>query len=74
VESLNDLKTQLLNVTVVLLAVSFLGSAVSWTSDRSILYFGAGIGIVIIALAGYSIAHHRIEHDSASHTENDAAS
>lgn len=74
VEGLSDLKTQLLNVIVVLLAVTFLASAVSWTEDRSIFFFGAGVGIVIVALAGYSVAHHAIEHGSASHTEGDASS
>jgi uncharacterized membrane protein YqhA len=63
VESLADLKTQLINVIVVLLAVSFLATAVSWTSDRSILYFGISIAVVIIALAAYNLAHHRIVHD-----------
>jgi uncharacterized membrane protein YqhA len=63
VSSLTDLKTQLINVIVVLLAVSFLAIAVSWTSDRSILYFGIAIGVVILALAAFNLAHHRIEHD-----------
>jgi uncharacterized membrane protein YqhA len=64
VNSLSDLKSQLLNVVVVLLAVTFMATAVSWTSDRAIFFFGAAIGIVIVALAFYSIAHSRIEHSS----------
>lgn len=66
VESLSDLKSQLLNVIVVLLAVTFLATAVSWTSDRSIFYFGAAIGILILSLAVYSIAHYQTEHRPAS--------
>ncbi|MEJ7839854.1 MAG: YqhA family protein [Thermomicrobiales bacterium] len=66
VSDLADLKTQLINVIVVLLAVSFLAIATTWTSDRSILYFGAAVGIVILSLAGFNVAHHRMTHDSAS--------
>jgi uncharacterized membrane protein YqhA len=73
VSSLSDLKTQLLNVVVVLLAVTFLGEAVSWTSDRNFFYFGTAIAVVIAALAGYSIAHHKIERDSEPHPEEDPA-
>ncbi|MGN6485649.1 MAG: YqhA family protein [Thermomicrobiales bacterium] len=64
VHSLDDLKTQLINVIAVLLAVSFLAVAVSWTNDRSILYFGIAIAVVILALAAYNVAHHRIAHAS----------
>jgi uncharacterized membrane protein YqhA len=59
VTSLGDLKAQLLNVVVVLLAVTFLAVAVSWTAGRDILYFGTAIGGVMVALAGYNIAQHR---------------
>ena len=44
--------------------VSFLAVAVSWTSDRSILYFGVAIAVVILALAAYNAVHHRIAHAS----------
>ncbi|MGC4191284.1 MAG: YqhA family protein [Thermomicrobiales bacterium] len=71
VDSLDDLKTQLINVIAVLLAVSFLAVAVSWTSDRSILYFGIAIAVVILSLAGYSLAHHRIAH-GGDHDEDEA--
>lgn len=62
VHSLDDLKTQLINVIAVLLAVSFLAVAVSWTSDRAILSFGIAIAVVILALAAYNAVHHRIAH------------
>jgi uncharacterized membrane protein YqhA len=63
VDSLNDLKSQLVNVIVVLLAVSFLATAVSWTSDRSILYFGCSIAVVVLSLSIFNLIHHRMEHD-----------
>jgi uncharacterized membrane protein YqhA len=62
VENLNDLKTQLINVIVVLLAVSFLAIAVSWEGATSIVYLGASVGGVIVTLAVYNLAHHWVEH------------
>lgn len=70
VKNLSELKTQLINVIVVLLAVSFLAIAVSWTSDRSILYFGAAIAVVIVSLAGYNYIHHE---QSEAHNSDHAA-
>jgi uncharacterized membrane protein YqhA len=58
VKNLSELKTQLINVIVVLLAVSFLAISVTWTSDRSILYFGCAIAVVIISLAAFNYVHH----------------
>ncbi|MGC4106865.1 MAG: YqhA family protein [Thermomicrobiales bacterium] len=72
VTSLDDLKTQLINVIAVLLAVSFLAVAVSWTSDRSILYFGIAIAIVILALAAYNVAHHQITQSREQNHHEDA--
>lgn len=67
VTGLGDLKAQLLNVIVVLLAVTFLATAVSWVSGRDILYFGAAIGVIMVALAGYNLAHHRSGEGGGSH-------
>jgi uncharacterized membrane protein YqhA len=53
VNSLNDLKTQFLNVIVVLLAVTFLGS---------IIYSGGALSAIIIALSLYAFMHGRDEH------------
>jgi uncharacterized membrane protein YqhA len=66
VGNLTELKTQLINVIVLLLAVSFLAIAVTWTSDRSILYFGIAISVVILALAGFNLVHDRAAHGSNS--------
>lgn len=62
VTSLDQLKTQILNVIVVLLAVTFLGSALEWNGDRDILWYGGTIAVVIIALSIYSYVHNRGEH------------
>jgi uncharacterized membrane protein YqhA len=62
VKNLTELKTQLINVIVLLLAVSFLAIAVTWTSDRAILYFGVAISVVILALAGFNYVHDRGAH------------
>ena len=51
IDTLDDLKSKLVGVVVVLLAVSFLRFATAWDGGRSILYLGAGIALVIAALA-----------------------
>lgn len=71
VDDLNDLKSQLINVIVVLLAVSFLGIAVDWQGATSIIYLGLGSGAVILTLAIYNVAHHwvaRDEHEDSAET------
>lgn len=50
IDTLDDLKSKLVGVVVVLLAVSFLRFATAWDGDRGILYLGAGIALVIAAL------------------------
>ena len=51
IESLDDLKDNLTEVIVVAILVAFLGQAVEWTGDVSILAFGLAIGAVIVAVA-----------------------
>jgi uncharacterized membrane protein YqhA len=51
IRDFDDLKDKLIGVIIVLLGVSFLGSAVTWLSGKDILYYGAAIGIVIVALS-----------------------
>ena len=50
VESLDDLKSKLIAVIVVLLEVTFLGAAVSWKGGHDILYFGLAIAAVLVPL------------------------
>ena len=47
ITSLDDLKERLLGVVAVLLAVTFLGSAVTWDGSTDILAFGLAIGAVM---------------------------
>jgi uncharacterized membrane protein YqhA len=51
IRDFDDLKDKLIGVIIVLLGVTFLGSAVTWREGKDILYFGAAIGLVILALA-----------------------
>ena len=50
IETLDDLKSKLVGVTITVLAVYFLGRAVVWESGIDVLYLGGGVGIVIVAL------------------------
>ena len=50
VNDVADLKRDLINVTVVLLGVSFLGEVVNWDGSRDILSLGAAVALVIVAL------------------------
>jgi uncharacterized membrane protein YqhA len=55
VETLDDLKSKLISVIVVLLGVSFLGSAMSWQGGKYILYFGIAIAAVLVPLAALQL-------------------
>jgi uncharacterized membrane protein YqhA len=50
IHDLDDMKERLIGVIIVLLGVTFLGSAVTWTGADEILSFGIAIAIVIAAL------------------------
>jgi uncharacterized membrane protein YqhA len=50
IHDFDHLEEKLISVIIVLLAVTFLGSAVTWSGGSDILQFGAAIGIVIVAL------------------------
>ena len=51
IQDLDDLKERLVGVIIVLLGVTFLGAAVSWTGEGDILSFGIAVGVVIVALS-----------------------
>jgi uncharacterized membrane protein YqhA len=50
ISTLDDLKERLLGVVVVLLAVTFLGSAVTWDGSANILALGLAVGLVVGAV------------------------
>ncbi|HEX3302221.1 MAG TPA: YqhA family protein, partial [Thermomicrobiales bacterium] len=50
VNDIGDLKRDLINVTVVLLGVSFLGEVVDWDGTTDILSLGAAVALVTVAL------------------------
>ncbi len=50
IHDLDDLKSKLTGVVIVVLGVLFLGEVVAWEGDRDLLRFGAGIALVIGAL------------------------
>jgi uncharacterized membrane protein YqhA len=51
IATFEDLKEKLIGVIIVLLGVSYLGTAVTWTGDKSILNLGVATAAVILALA-----------------------
>jgi len=53
IRNLDDLKTKLLGLTVIALAVIFLGYALTLSAGTSILELGAAIGIMIAAISAY---------------------
>jgi uncharacterized membrane protein YqhA len=61
VHSLNQLKTQIINVVVVLLVVTFLGDAIIWEDGVEILYFGGAVATVVIAVSVFSWVHAKID-------------
>jgi len=56
IEALDDLKDNLTEVIVVAILVSFLGQAVEWNGDVTILAFGVAVGAVIVAVAALTWA------------------
>lgn len=63
VSNLDELKAHLVNVIIVLLAVSFVAEAVDWAGETSIVYFGATVSGVIVSLGVYNLMHHHTERD-----------
>jgi uncharacterized membrane protein YqhA len=47
---LDDLKSRLISVVVVILTVVFLGQVVGWKGGNDIFYLGAAIALVILAI------------------------
>jgi len=58
IRNLDDLKTKLLGLTVIALAVIFLGAALTLSEGTSILELGAAVGIMIAAISCYLWVKH----------------
>lgn len=54
IHTLDDLKDKLIGVVVVVMGVLFLGQLISWDGQRDLLSLGAGIALVIAALAYFT--------------------
>lgn len=56
INTLDDLKAKLIGVIVAIIAVIFVGVLVDAKSANDVMYYGAGAGAVIVALAAFSYA------------------
>ncbi|MBM3421935.1 MAG: YqhA family protein [Chlorobi bacterium] len=54
IHNLDDLKSKLIGVIVVVMAVIFLGHVVKWHGETEILYLGGAIGIVVAGLTYFT--------------------
>jgi len=59
VESIDDLKTTLSGVVILVLAVFFLGRAIVGDASQNLLLMGGGIGAVILALTFFVFVQHK---------------
>jgi uncharacterized membrane protein YqhA len=72
ITTLDDLKERLLGVVAVLLAVTFLGNAVTWNGTTDILALGIAIGVVL-GVVSFTIAIMARTHAAQqSREENDS--
>lgn len=76
IATFEDLKEKLIGVIIVLLGVSYLGTAVTWTGDADILNLGVATGVVILALAialYLSMKSHAMAHAAAQEHQGEDA-
>jgi uncharacterized membrane protein YqhA len=74
ITNLNDLERRLLGVIVVLLAITFLGSAVDWSfGDYSVVALGIAIGVVLFSI-GYLLSRGVLVHNVTRTSETNAES
>ncbi|MEO0341340.1 MAG: YqhA family protein, partial [Bacteroidota bacterium] len=51
IKDFDELKLLLVKASIMVIAISFVGKAVTWKGDTNIMYYGIGIGAVIAALS-----------------------
>ncbi len=62
VDTFDELKDKLLGVSVAVLAVTFVESAVTWDGQTDLATYGLAIGAVILAVSAYKFVSHRSGH------------
>ncbi len=67
IRTLDNLKERLLGTVIVILAVSFVGFAVTWDGSSSILALGGAVGLVLASLA-YTVGQIRKQHEASADT------
>ena len=72
ITSLDDLKARLTSVIVVLLAVTFLAEVVNWNGSSNIIYLGAAVGLVLLAL-GYILSQGAITNHDDADTQDESS-
>ncbi|NND07964.1 MAG: YqhA family protein, partial [Saprospiraceae bacterium] len=50
-KDIDQLKSMLIKVTIVVMGVSFTGRIVTWDGSTDLLGYGIGLGVVILALS-----------------------
>jgi uncharacterized membrane protein YqhA len=64
IETLHDLESRVINVVVVILAVTFLEHFILWRDPGETLYFGAAAAVMIIALVIFERYSHKVKEAS----------
>ena len=62
ITNLDELKSKLIGVVVVLLGVTFLGKVADWQGDRNIAFLGGAIALVIASLGYFGFRAHEKDH------------
>ena len=62
--SLDDLKDKLINVTIVVIAVTFVSQVVNWNGQSDLLRYGAAIALVVFALTAFRLVQRSKKADS----------
>lgn len=71
IADIEDLKSKLIGVIIVLLAVTFLAEVVDWNGSMTIIGLGVGVGLVLFAL-GYLVGQNRKHSLVEQPTEGDS--
>ena len=59
IKDLDDLKTMMIKMIIVVMAISFTGKIITWDGETDILYYGVGLAVVIAALSFFLLVKER---------------